>query len=1019
MRAFPTLLLLGLLACPSPDEPSPLLDVTETTSWTLDGLDGPVHVIRTAGNVPHIYAQNDVDLARVHGFVMAQDRYFELDMARRLSLGEVSELLGDAALDLDIESRQSGMTVIAERIRDNLTEEQRAIFEAYAAGVNDYIEAVRNSRALPPSEYELAASLLGVDAPIDLMASFDLRSMAGIFATLVFELGYETGDVGRHRDFLAQDDRYGADTPLRELRTAGLFPDVWESIEPVWDVASAPDGWGVNGETTGASWSDASDATGRVPRLPPALLDRLEERLEAGERRRGHDHESGFGSNAWALAGSVTEDGRAILASDGHLPLTVPSLFTQIGFDTRHLGEESGIQQVGLVVPGFPHLAVGTNGNVAWGQTQLFGDITDWYAEELQLDASGAPSASRFQGAWQPLAASEMSFEIRDVPFLGSEGRTETWTRWTTFDGRWIADIEGRSVSSDEVLADGEMLVRFGSDFIVPGDTDGDGIVSAVSFDYVGLDIGNLPLMLDTWGRAANVEEVRLGARRATAYSQNIIAADASGSVLYTGYQTVPCRTYLARNADGSWADGADPSMLLDGTTYGGFSIPLTDDYEVDESQADDPYRCVVPFADYPQAVDPQQGYVLTANNDPAGITFDSTMNDEPWYIGGPWLEGYRAETIDEVLAEEAAAGIGTIESTVTLQGNHFSRLGWQLLPELLEALDRARTAASGSPDPDTPDARLAALYSADSEAIEEAYDRLSDWDARGLQAESGVETFYASPSPDDVEDAVATMIFNAWVGRYMSRAIGDEGFRGLGHPTGDSGKTRLLDRMLASRGAGNPAGMASWNPDTEESAYWDDLSTSDTIETSPEIAVRAFVDALSFLRSAPTAPGEGGFGTDDMSAWLWGLRHRVRFDSVLGEFLGNDDSFAFLTDTFAITPDRLPLAESMDFDDPRRDLDGFPRNADHLAVDAANTGFREARFTYGSGPVFRMVIALGPDGPEGVNVIPGGQSGLTSSPYFDDQAALWLGNQALPIQWTVDEVIAAATGRETFLPAE
>ena len=64
------------------------------------------------------------------------------------------------------------------------------------------------------------------------------------------------------------------------------------------------------------------------------------------------------------------------------------------------------------------------------------------------------------------------------------------------------------------------------------------------------------------------------------------------------------------------------------------------------------------------------------------------------------------------------------------------------------------------------------------------------------------------------------------------------------------------------------------------------------------------------------------------------------------------------------------------------------------------------------------MVIALGPEGVEGYNIIPGGQSGLTRSAHFDDQARLWLGNQTIPMRFTPEEVVEGGVGREVLLPA-
>ena len=85
------------------------------------------------------------------------------------------------------------------------------------------------------------------------------------------------------------------------------------------------------------------------------------------------------------------------------------------------------------------------------------------------------------------------------------------------------------------------------------------------------------------------------------------------------------------------------------------------------------------------------------------------------------------------------------------------------------------------------------------------------------------------------------------------------------------------------------------------------------------------------------------------------------------------------------------------------------------LNVDACNPGFGTDDHTYGSGPVFRMAIALGPDGAEGINILPGGQSGLNDSPHFADQAARWLGNETWPMHTELDAVLADAIRIERF----
>ncbi len=1002
--------LLLTVAC-SGDAPTSVLDdVAVSETWSVDGLTCPAHVVRTEMGVPHVYATNRTDLARVQGFVVARDRYFFMEIARRLGLGTVSALLGDGALETDMESRGTGMTHVADHLLEGLDADQLAWFEAFASGVNDYVAAAQAETLPVPTEFEIFAPILGLASPAELLELWDVRDVAGMAAVIVYNLGYETTDVGNQDDQDRLTGQYDG-VALEDLRKAGLYPDIVDRVDPVYPLGSTL-GWGLNG--AGAEGPSAAKA--RIPgdkvTLPPELLARARARLERIDARLGHDHEAGWGSNAWAVMADAA-DGGSLLAGDGHLPLTVPNFFYQMGVDTQLLGG-GDTHQLGLFIPGLPVMAVGTNGDVAWSQTQIMGDITDWYAEELTLDADGTPVSSLFQGEQRDLIASDEVFEVADVPLLDSVGRTETWTRWTTFDGRWITQIEGRSASRDEALADGEVLVNLLGDFVVPGDTDGDGVVSAISFDYAGLD-ANMIRSVDGFGHATDVHDFRDASRDLVAFSQNLIVSDSAGSVLYAPFQAIPCRTQLPRGAGGVWADGADPALILDGTTYGAFEIPVQDGRVIDDSS--EPDQCVVPFDDYPAGLDPDAGYLLTANHDVAGLTLDNDLIDEPWWIGGPWVSGFRAHTIDQALADHVAAGTATVETMEQLQADQHSSVGVRLLPVLLDAVALARAYhLDGEVDLDTAAGRLAALYGTDPDGLDEAEDRLSAWFDRGLHAASGVETFYSVPAGDDLDDAVATSIHAAWSARFFRRVFDDEALPGVWNPTGRTGRERTLLLMLDGRGPDNSTDLASWNPDTQESAYFDVIGT-DEVETSDEVALTALLEALDFLRSPDDGDGKGGFDSDDMSEWLWGLRHWVHFDSVLEELLGGDE-YAGLIEQFSITTRVLPLATGMAVGDPRRDLPGFPRPGDTKAVDAANFSGSGEDFTYGSGPVFRMVIRLGPDGVSGVNVLPGGQSGITTSDHFADQAELWLGNEALPLWFAPADVVAHGESREVYMPA-
>ena len=1035
---LPLLVLLALAACrkdkdtaDTDTEPSPLLGVSESERWTLPGLSGEAYVVYTAMGVPHVFAQDKADLGRVVGFTLARDRFFYMDLASRLSLGEVASLLGPEAVETDAENRAFAATFIADRVMGliDADPEISAYFDGVAAGVNAYIDAVGRGELDPPSEYVLAAPLLAAPGTtltaVDLMTPWDRRRVVGGMITILYETGFETKDVGRARDALRLPGLFDG-KPEAALRQAGLS-DHWDRVDPPNLVAQAPD-WQASG-----SPPPPPRRARQVP-VHPGVLERLYRNTQAMERRLGHDWETGFGSNAWVVAGAASADGRAMLATDGHLQLSVPPLFYQIGIDTKHLGG-GDVQQVGMMTPALPLMSTGTNGEVAFGQTQLIGDITDWYAERLVLGPDGAPAASQFQGGEQPLQAFEEAIEFAAVnPLLGGpEGGTFRFTRYTTFDGRWITSIEGTEVSGPEAAGAGQTAVYLGGDWIVPGDEDGNGFIDAVSFDYAGLDLSNMAAVIDRYGKSGDVDGFGDAMRDLVAYSLNLVVADRSGSIFYSGFQAVPCRGYLPRNQDGTWKEGADPNLLLHGWEHPGFTIPVVDG-RVDVSQGADPTRCVVPFEAYPQSRDPASGFLVSANNDPGGLTFDGSLTNDPHYIGGPWMEGYRADEITRQLAAKVAAGGVSVEDMKEIQGNHTSVLGRQLAPELLAAIDRAQGLAdplAGAPEPDSADARILDLYSANAARIDEVATRIQDWAERGFQAESGVETFYHAPTPDEVQDAVATMIFNAWMKGYFTYTVNDEGLPGFGFPTGDTGRTRLLTRMLAHRSDSDPgpAVLASWNPETGESIYFDRIDTPDVVETSTEVAIQALVDALATLEGPPEEAGHGGFDTRDMNGWVWGLRHHVRMTSLLGDFfsVGDNPLFDSLIRPFNITPERLPLADTFAPDDPRADLPGFPRPCDNLCVDAANSGTGGSRYSATSGSVWRLVVALGGEaGFEAYNVIPGGQngilpedaaaSGLSDPTTFTDQAALWLANDYLPVQLYPEDVAAAGERRSTFV---
>lgn len=988
-----------------------ILNVPVSQRWDLPTLRDPVQVVFVEAGIPHIYASSKRDGLVVMGFLHARDRFVQMELTRRYGQGTIAELVGDAALATDLASRGRGAAQITDRLLSQLNEEEGDMLDAYVEGINAYIAelSVPEPRVPIPTELPFVRALLGKETFGEVLTPMTRRDAVAMLTAVLFNSSFTSDDLNRQA---ALDGLEGVFTgaPNEMLREAGTLEDLFDWVKPVRDVTSAA-GFGTEGAPV------MTMRSGEQRRVPRDVLARALATSARFDRARRGAPGADYGSNAWAIGASGTPGNGSVLAGDGHLPLTVPTLLYQMGLDTRTFGDATtGERQVGLYFPGIPMMPLGTNGHVAFSFTYLYGDLTDWYAEEITLDANGRPASSLFQGSQRALVPTDDAYTIANVPSLGSVGRTETFTRYETFDGRLLASIEGVVVEDgEETPGPGESLIQVQGTFIIPRDMDMDGVISGVTFDYTGFDVSNLFRALFQADRARTVADFREAQRSFVGFAQNFVVSDELGNIYYSGYTATPCRTHLPRTGAGDatrFASGADPRLLLDGTQYGAFTVDVVEN-RADESNASDPARCVVPFDMWPTALNPARGYVLTANNDLGALSFDGSLANDAYYLGGPWSEGYRAGTIEDTLAARVAAEDGDLDSMQALQGDHVAYVARDFVPILVTTIDEASALTS----PGTPEAtRFRTLYLDHQARIEAAKQRLVTWLGRGANSASGVKTFYDDPTQEDRDDAVATMIWNAWFRALGDAVLADEDIDPVLALDPRFMRITALTRMLAGRGPGNTAGLASFDPATNESVFFDDRTTPD-VESSREMVLLALVRALDALTAPRIRAGEGGFGTSDMNAWLWGLRHYLRVDSLITAFAGEVMGIGLIADAVAITPRTLPLddPETYTASDERIGLRGFPRPGDWFSVDAAHPAISGPSYAYTNGPVMRMVIELDHGVVRGRNVIPQGQSGVAGQPHFNDQVQRWLANESYPMRFTAAEVAEGATSREVF----
>jgi penicillin G amidase len=290
----------------------------------LNGLISPVRVIRDAYGTPHIYAQNEGDLYRAVGYVMAQDRMWQMDLLRRVTLGRLSEIFGDDFVDTDLLLRSLRYSEKSKKILESSPPELLEAINSFSDGINQYI--AQNNGHFP-----LEFKLLG-------------------YTPEVWEPYQSVNLIG----YMAWDLKSGWNELILEELKSKLDSAQYSEILPDPHLYKS---------------SVFGDESNRLMAYNKLLeLDKLND--------LGLDIFSG--SNNWAVSGSKSADGKPILANDMHLSYNVPGIWMQI-----HEVIPGKLNVSGLALPGQPLIVVGHNDSIAWGMTNTYVDNLDYYEEKI------------------------------------------------------------------------------------------------------------------------------------------------------------------------------------------------------------------------------------------------------------------------------------------------------------------------------------------------------------------------------------------------------------------------------------------------------------------------------------------------------------------------------------------------------------------------------------------------------------------------------------------------------------
>ncbi|MFD4957959.1 penicillin acylase family protein [Microbacterium sp. NPDC058389] len=335
------------------------------------------------------------------------------------------------------------------------------------------------------------------------------------------------------------------------------------------------------------------------------------------------DAGEGIGSNSWVVSGANTDTGKPLLANDPHLGASLPSVWHQIQLKCSDVTDECPFDVAGFSFSGLPGVVIGHNERVAWGFTNLTTDVTDLYLEKIQGDSYW------YDGALVPLETHTETFKVAGGDDVELEVRS-------TANGPIVSGLTDDFTE----IAEHPYVGTGGTVTEPPADApEGE---YAVSLRWTALQPGTTASAIFALNTAKDFDDFRGAAALFDVPAQNLIYADVDGNI---GYQT-PGKLPIRGAADGSMPQPGWSSAFA----WQGF----------------------IPFEELPVSYNPDNGYIVTANNAIVG-------QDYKYFLTSDWDYGWRAARITELIERAIAKGPVTADDLNAIQADNYSFIGMRL----------------------------------------------------------------------------------------------------------------------------------------------------------------------------------------------------------------------------------------------------------------------------------------------------------------------------------------------------
>jgi penicillin G amidase len=469
------------------------------------GLAAPVEVLIDDYGVPAVYARDAEDAFFTAGVLHARDRLWQMELYRRVTMGRLSEVLGESTTEIDKRFVTLGLREAARAEWERAGPQVRMALERYAAGVNAVMSSLQGrQRAL---EFQILRFTPAPWEPIDSLALG--RLMAWRLA--------ENHHAELVRGALAR--KFDAESAL--LLT-GRYPVNGPAIlDGAPRVAPTP--------TTPTAGGAMAAFERSAPEAPRHALD-YPKGLEwlSATARRGN-------SNSWVLAPRKTRDGRPMLANDPHLQIEFPSVW----YEMRLVAADLDV--AGVTIPGLPIVALGHNARIAWGLTNTGADVQDLALERVDI----ARKQAFYRGEWVPIEVTQADIPVR--------GRSQPlpFEVWKTRNGPIVADVE----------LDFERVPSWLSPATRPNE---ERRAYSLRWDVSG----DLATAFDAINRATDWASFTAAVASFSVPSSNIVYADVDGNIGYVMAGRVPVRVSgdgripVDGNTAAAWSGSIDPAAL-------------------------------------------------------------------------------------------------------------------------------------------------------------------------------------------------------------------------------------------------------------------------------------------------------------------------------------------------------------------------------------------------------------------------------------------------------------------------